>query len=149
MEDIRWLKLMLQQELDLRPPTLAKIDKNTILIRDKKGLPIAHAALSNRWRGYEINSVVVDPKERGKGLTHELLEHCDRAPLFAYTRSAHLQNSLIKAGFMPKRSPGLIALLNLAITRAGVFLWMLINLEFRRLFHTTRHLLDYKLFVRS
>jgi len=47
MEDIVWLKQMFRQELDLRPPSLAKIGENSILIHDEEGSPTAHAALSN------------------------------------------------------------------------------------------------------
>ena len=148
MEDIVWLKQMFRQELDLRPPSLAKIGENSILIHDEAGSPIAHATLSNRWSSFEINSVVVDPNHRGRGLTHKLLEQCGGGPLFSYTRDVRLQSTLLKAGFERRRYPGLLPLLNIGISRIAMFCWMIFALEFRRVFHHFRNLLNYKLFMR-
>ena len=148
MEDIVWLKQMFRQELDLRPPSLAKIGENSILIHDEAGSPIAHAALSNRWSSSEINSVVVDPNHRGRGLTHKLLEQFGKGRLFAYTRDVRLQSTLFKAGFERRLYPGLLTLLNIGISRITMFFWMVVSLEFRRIYHQFRHLLNYKLFIR-
>ena len=35
-DDLAWLKSMMKQELDLRPPTLARIGKNSIIIRSNQ-----------------------------------------------------------------------------------------------------------------
>ena len=94
-----WLKEMLRRELDLRPPSLAKINENSIIIKDNNNHPIAYAIRSNRWAGFEINSFVIDPAHRGKGLSHKLLEKCGNGRLFAYTRDIRLQSTLGKAGF--------------------------------------------------
>ena len=147
MEDIVWLKQMFRQELDLRPPSLAKIGENSIFIHDESGSPIAHAALSNRWGNFEINSVVVDPDHRGKGLTHILLEQCGGGPLFSYTRDIRFQSTLLKAGFERRIYPGLLPLLNIGVSRIAMFCWMILALEFRRIFHHFRHLFNYKLFM--
>ena len=148
MEDIAWLKQMFRQELDLRPPSLAKIGENSILMHDESGIPIAHAALSNRWGNFEINSVVVDPNHRGRGLTHKLLKQCGGESLFSYTRDVRLQSTLLKAGFERRLYPGLLPLLNIGISRIAMLFWMMFTLEFRRIFHQFRHLLNYKLFIR-
>ena len=148
MEDIAWLKQMFRQELDLRPPSLAKIGENSILMHDESGIPIAHAALSNRWGNFEINSVVVDPNHRGRGLTHKLLKQCGGESLFCYTRDVRLQSTLLKAGFERRLYPGLLPLLNIGISRIAMLFWMMFTLEFRRIFHQFRHLLNYKLFIR-
>ncbi len=73
MDVIVWLKEMFRRELDLRPPSLAKINEKSVIIYDNDNIPIAHAIRTNRWEGFEINSLVVDPNHRGKGISHKLL----------------------------------------------------------------------------
>ena len=70
-DDLAWLKSMMKQELDLRPPSLARIGKNSIIIRSESGKPVGHVIVSNRWQGFEINSLLVDPAHRGKGRSHK------------------------------------------------------------------------------
>ena len=149
MESLDWLKKMFLQELDLRPPSLAKINENTIFISDEEGNPIAHAIKSNRWNGYEINSFVIDPAHRGKGMSHELLKLCGSGRLFAYTRDVRLQSALGTAGFKRSAMPGLLAILNMFIGRLAMVFWMVLSLEFRRLLHQLIHLPKYKLYTRE
>tara|TARA_B100000282_G_scaffold154761_1_gene111420 strand:+ start:789 stop:1238 length:450 start_codon:yes stop_codon:yes gene_type:complete len=149
MDDIKWLREMLRQELDLMAPSLARIGKNTVIIKDEIDRPIAHARLSARWDGHEINAFVIDPANRGKGISHELLNRCGGGRLFAYTRDARLQSALMTAGFERMRTPGLVALLGVMAARANSVLWMVILLEFRRLKHQLINLFNYKLFVRE
>ena len=59
MDDVKWLKEMLRRELDLMAPSLARIGKNSVIIKDEIDRPIAHARLSDRWNGHEINSFAV------------------------------------------------------------------------------------------
>ena len=106
IDAIVWLKEMFRHELDLRPPSLARINDKSIIIYDDEDKPIAHAIKTNRWKGFEINSLVVDPTHRGKGISHKLLEKCGNGRLFAYTRDARLQSALEKAGFERSTTPG-------------------------------------------
>ena len=140
---------MFRQELDLRPPSLARINKKSIIIYDDDGKPIAHAIRTDRWKGFEINSLVVDPTHRGKGISHELLEKCGEGRLFAYTRDARLQSVLEKAGFERSTTPGFLSSLNLLISRLGMVSWMIFSLEFKRILHKLKHITDYKLYVRE
>ena len=149
MDAIIWLKEMFRQELDLRPPSLARINKKTIIIYDGDDNPIAHAIKTNRWRGFEINSLVVDPTHRGKGISHKLLEKCGNGHLFAYTRDARLQSVLEKAGFERSITPGFLSSLNVLISRLGMVSWMIFSLEFKRILHQLKHIRDYKLYVRE
>ena len=149
MDAIIWLKEMFRQELDLRPPSLARINKKTIIIYDGDDNPIAHAIKTNRWRGFEINSLVVDPTHRGKGISHKLLEKCGNGRLFAYTRDARLQSVLEKAGFERSITPGFLSSLNVLISRLGMVSWMIFSLEFKRIQHQLKHIRDYKLYVRE
>ena len=149
MDAIIWLKEMFRQELDLRPPSLARINKKTIIIYDGDDNPIAHAIKTNRWRGFEINSLVVDPTHRGKGISHKLLEKCGNGRLFAYTRDARLQSVLEKAGFERSITPGFLSSLNVLISRLGMVSWMIFLLEFKRILHQLKHIRDYKLYVRE
>lgn len=148
MKDVVWLKQMFRQELDLRPPSLAKIGENSILIHDKSESLIAHASLSKRWRSSEISSVVIDPDHRKKGLTHKLVEQFGEGRLFSYTRNKRLQSTFLKAGFEQRQYPGIVILFNIVISRIAMFIWMIVTLEFRRIIHQLRHLLNYKLFIR-
>lgn len=149
IDAIIWLKEMFRQELDLRPPSLAKIDEKSIIIYDGDDNPIAHAIKTNRWKGFEINSLVVDPTHRGKGISHKLLEKCGNGRLFAYTRDARLKSVLKKAGFERSTTPGFLSSLNLLISRLGIASWMIFSLEFKRIIHQLKHIRDYKLYVRE
>jgi GNAT superfamily N-acetyltransferase len=149
MGDLPWLKSMFKRELDLRPPSLARIGKNSIFIRDDMGNPIAHATISNRWQGCEINSVVVDSEQRGKGLSHKLLEILGQGRVFAYTRDSRLRSALLKAGFKRALYPGILATLNMIIGRTAMMIWMIITLEFKRIFHQFKNMFSYKLYIRQ
>ena len=146
--DLSWLKSMMKNELDLRPPSLARANQTSKVIRDEQGNPIAHVAISNRWQGSEINSLVVDPAHRGKGLSHQLLSKAMGARLFCYTRDERLQSALTKAGYKRAKFPGVPASLNLLITRTVIFTWMLLTLDFKRIFHQIKHLPNYKLYIK-
>ena len=148
VNDLSWLKNMMKNELDLRPAFLSRIGRNSIFIRNDSGLPIAHATLTNRWQGLEINTVLVDTGYRGEGFSHKLLNEINYKRLFCYTRSPQLQSALIKAGYSRRSFPGLLAAVNLLITRSAIFAWMLLTLDFKRIFHQVRHLPNYKLYMK-
>ena len=139
---------MMKNELDLRPPSLIKTNQTSKVIRDEQGKPVAHVALTNRWQGTEINSLVVDPAHRGKGLSHKLLARAIDANLLCYTRDKKLQSALTKAGYKRAKFPGIVASLNLMLTRTAIFAWMLFTLDFKRIFQQIRHLPNYKLYMK-
>ena len=149
MDVIVWLKEMFRRELDLRPPSLAKINEKSVISDDNDNIPIAHAIRTNRWDGFEINSLVVDPNHRGKGISHKLLEKCGTGRLFAYTRDVRLQSALEKAGFERSATPGFLSSLNVLISRLAMISWMILSLEFKRIMHQLKHIRDYKLYVRE
>ena len=149
VSDLSWIKSMMKNELDLRPPSLIRTTGNSKIIRDEQENPIAHVAITNRWQGSEINSLVVDPSHRGKGLSHELIAKVVDYRVLCYTRDARLQSALIKAGFKRAIFPGTIACLNLLLTRTAIFSWMLLTLDFKRIFHQIRHLPNYKLYTKT
>ena len=149
MDAIIWLKEMFRQELDLRPPSLARINQKSIIMYDDDNNPIGHAIRTNRWKGFEINSFVVDPTHRGKGISHKLIEKCGSGRLFAYTRDPRLQSALEKAGFERSTTPGFLSSLNLVISRLGMVSWMILSLEFKRILHQMKNIRDYKLYVRE
>ena len=146
--DLSWLKSMMKNELDLRPPSLVRKNQTSKVIRDEQGNPVAHVAITNRWQGSEINSLVVDPAHRGKGLSHQLLSRAMGRRLFCYTRDERLQSALTKAGYKRAKFPGVAASLNLLITRTAIFAWMILALDFKRIFHQIRHLPNYKLYIK-
>ena len=146
-DDLAWIKSMMKQELDLRPPSLARLGKNSIIIRNKSGKPTGHVTLSNRWQGYEINSLFIDTAHRGEGLSHVLLSEIKHNRVFCYTRDFRLQSALVKAGYSRALSPGFVATMNLILTRTAMFAWMLLTLDFKRIFHQIRHLSKYKLYM--
>ena len=148
-DDLAWLKSMMKQELDLRPPSLARIGKNSIIIRSESGKPVGHVIVSNRWQGFEINSLLVDPAHRGKGLSHKLLDQIEQSRVFCYTRDARLQSALVKAGYSRSRFPGVIATLNLILTRTAMVAWMLTTLDIKRFLHQIRHFPKYQLFIKK
>lgn len=147
--DSLWLKSMMKNELDLRPPSLASTSKASKIIRDGQENPIAHVAITNRWQGFEINSLVVDPAHRGRGLSYELLSKATDRRLFCYTRDERLQSALTKTGYKRAIFPGVIASVNLFVTRTAIFVWMLLTLDFKRILHQVRHLPNYKLYMKT
>ena len=149
MDEIKWLRRMLRRELDLMAPYLARIGKKNVVIKDENDGLIAHARLSDRLNGHEINTFVIDPEHRGKGLSHEVLERCGGGRLFAYTRDARLRSALLRAGFERRSTPGPVALLSVMVARASSVFWMVVLLEFRRLHHQLVNLFRYELFVRE
>ena len=146
--DLSWLKSMMKNELDLRPSSLVRTNQTSKIIRDEHGNPIAHVAVSYRWQGSEINSLFVDPAHRGKGLSHQLLARAIGARLFCYTRDERLQSALTKAGYKRAKFPGFAATANLLLTRSAIFSWMILTLDFKRIFHQIRHLPNYKLYMK-
>jgi len=148
-DDLAWVKSMMNQELDLRPPSLARLSKHSIIIRNESGKPTGHVTLSNRWQGYEINSLFVDPAHRGEGISHTLLSEIKQSRVFCYTRDSRLQSALVKAGFTRARFPGFVASMNLILTRSTMFAWMLLTLDFKRIFHQMRNLSSYRLFMKN
>ena len=100
-DDLAWLKSMMKQELDLRPPSLALLGKNSTIVRNESGKPTGHVTLSNRWQGYEINKrfLFVDPAHRGEGISHVLLSEIKQSRVFCYTRDSRLQSALVKADY--------------------------------------------------
>tara|TARA_B100001079_G_C16175737_1_gene410558 strand:- start:167 stop:640 length:474 start_codon:yes stop_codon:yes gene_type:complete len=149
LDNLHWLKSMVSKELDLRPPSLVRIDRNSIIIHDESGMPIAHATVTNRWQGREINTFLVDPDHRGKGLSHKLLSKINEGRVFCYTRNSRLQSALKKAGYSRSLFPGIIATLTLAITRTGLLIWMIVTLDFKRIFHQIINLPKYKLYMKK
>ena len=149
VEDLSWLKSRMKQELDLRPPSLARLGKNSVIIRNDSGKPVGHVALSNRWQGEEINTLFVDPAHRGQGMSHVLLSKIERSRVFCYTRDSRLQSALVKAGYSRALFPGFIATLNLILTRTAMISWMLLTFDLKRFFHQIRHLPRYKLYMKK
>ena len=140
---------MASQELDLRPPSLVRIDRNSTIIHDESGIAIAHTTVTNRWQGKEINTFLVDPNHRSKGLSHKLLSKINEGRVFCYTRNPRLQSALEKAGYSRSIFPGIIATLNLAITRTGLLIWMLATFDLKRIFHQIINLPKYKLYMKK
>ena len=148
-DDLAWVKSMMKQELDLRPPSLARLGENSIIVRNELGMPTGHVTLSNRWQGYEINSLFVDPAHQGKGISHVLLNKIEQSRVFCYTRDSRLQSALVKAGYSRAKFPGFVATMNLILTRTAMFTWMLLTLDFKRIIHQIRHLSKYKLYMKA
>ena len=143
------VKSMMKQELDLRPPSLARLGENCIIVRNELGKPTGHVTLSNRWQGYEINSLFVDPAHQGKGISHVLLSEIKQSRVFCYTRDSRLQSALVKAGYSSAKFPGFVATMNLILTRTAMFTWMLLTLDFKRMTHQIKHLPKYKLYIKK
>ena len=148
-DGLAWVKSMMKQELDLRPPSLARLGENCIIVRNELGKPTGHVTLSNRWQGYEINSLFVDPAHQGKGISHVLLSEIKQSRVFCYTRDPRLESALVKAGYSSAKFPGFVATMNLILTRIAMFAWMLLALDFKRIIHQIKHLPKYKLYIKK
>ena len=123
-ENAIWLTSMIREELDLWG-TLKEVSAirgwrrlPRILLHDLNGL-FGHAALARLGSSIELRTVVLDPRVRGQGRSHELVEQAisrwyqdallhrvsppleplSRRPLISWTRSAGLAAAYHRAGF--------------------------------------------------
>lgn len=141
-----WLKSMISTELDLLYPS-KKADNQFIF--DHNGWAVAFSSLSSRSGGFsELTTVVVDPKERGKGISQKIVERC-RGPTLVYTRHPALAKTLLRNGFSKKSWAGLSLSISVGLNRVGKFAYMLRTLQFRRMFHMATHLFAYKLYIKK
>ncbi|DAC26027.1 MAG TPA: hypothetical protein D7H85_03520 [Candidatus Poseidoniales archaeon] len=123
-ENSTWLVSMIREELDLWGP-LKEVSAvrgwnrhPRILLHDLHGL-FGHATLDRLGPSIELRTVVLDPRVRGQGRSHELVEQAisrwyqdallhrlspplepsSRRPLISWTRNAALAATYHRAGF--------------------------------------------------
>tara|TARA_B100002052_G_scaffold170865_1_gene155548 strand:- start:382 stop:1116 length:735 start_codon:yes stop_codon:yes gene_type:complete len=123
-KEAEWLVSMIYEELDIWGPLKKSVAIRSwrrhprILLHDKVGL-FGHAVLDRLGPSIELRTVVLDPRVRGQGRSHELveqavsrwyqdallhrvtppLESSSRSPLISWTRSAALAATYHRAGF--------------------------------------------------
>ena len=123
-KDAIWLVSMIRKEMDIWGPLKEIVAVRRwrrhprILLHDRNGL-FGHAVLDRLGPSIELRTVVLDPRVRGQGRSHELveqavsrwyqdalihrttppLESSARRPLVSWTRSAALAATYHRAGF--------------------------------------------------
>ena len=156
--DAEWLISMLSTEYDLRPPrSMAAEAKylsnpNSVLLHDKAGIAIGHAALIRLGSDLELVCVVIAPEKRGTGLSHHLIQEVltkrsGRGRVLCWTRSRSLASTLLVAGFKRRSWPGFTMALRVLADRTRRVLRQVFGLHFGRLWHQTLHLGQYNLYV--
>ena len=157
-EDAEWLISMLSSEIDLRPPfsierELIHLSKDsTLLLSNQGGVAVGHAAIRKLGGDLEIITVVVDPSQRGRGISRKLIReliesHAHGLRVHCWTRSHALSKVLLDHGFSRRLWPGLtVSFWSIYYGFIRVFT-QLIRFELRRTLHQIIHLRNYKLYI--
>ncbi len=141
MEDVKWLKSMLANELEVRPPTSDKKEAKYLagnclkLYREDK--LIAYAEMRKVGSHTEISTVLVDEKLRGQGIGKELIkksvEKIESGKILCCTKNPVMAKILQERGFNSIGWPGFSTAMVLALNTFARLLSMLIRFEFKRI----------------
>ena len=154
MQDAQWLREMLSQELEVRPPRSLKSEQRflsgNVAILRSDGFIIGYTDIRDYGKTAEITTFIIDPRFRGQGNAKKLiLKAIDITPhkiILSCTKNPKMAATLEGCGFEITHWPGLkeyILLTNNTIKR--VFS-MLFRLEFKRLWVQAKGFTKYKIY---
>lgn len=154
MQDAMWLRKMLTQELEVRPPRSIKAEQkllagNVVLLRSEGNL-IGYTDLRDYGRSIEITTFIIDPQYRGQGNAKKLLtKSLEKYPHKIYlscTKNPKMAAALEDCGFEITHWPGLIEYTLLTINTIKRVFSMLFRLEFKRLWVQAMGFMKYKIY---
>ena len=154
MEDAVWLRQMLSQELEVRPPRSLKaeqkfLDRNVATLRTD-GKIIGYTYIRNYGKTAEITTFIIDPKFRGKGNAKKLvlraIEMSPQKTILSCTKNPKMANVLEDCGFEITHWPGLKEYILLTIHTIKRIFSMLFRLEFKRLWIQAKGFMKYKIY---
>lgn len=152
MEDVRWLKSMLRDELEVRPPSNDKKEArflagNCVKIY-KNNKIIAYAEMRKVGNHTEISTVLVDSKYRGRGIGKELIEMAIKEiknnKILCCTKNPAMANVLQKLNFDSIGWPGLSTATILTFNTFARLVSMLIRFEFKRIWRQGKGIHKYE-----
>ena len=154
MEDVEWLKSMLSEEREVRPPSNRKkeqryLNGNCVKLYDNSQI-IAYAETRKVGSHIEISTVLVDPKYRNKGYAKQLikkaLEDIDHDKILCCTKNPAMAGVLDSLGFKITKWPGFWTYFVLSINTIRRLFSMLVRLDFKRIWHQGKGIHKYDQF---
>ena len=154
MEDAVWLREMLSQELEVRPPRSLKAEQKflagNIATLRQDGQIIGYTDIRNYGKTAEITTFIIDPKYRGKGNAKKLvlraIEMSPQKIILSCTKNPKMANVLEDCGFEITHWPGLKEYILLTINTIKRIFSMLFRLEFKRLWIQAKGFMKYKIY---
>jgi GNAT superfamily N-acetyltransferase len=154
MQDAQWLREMLSQELEVRPPHSLKREQrllsgNVATLRNDGSL-IGYTDIRDYGKAAEITTFIIDPKFRGKGNAKKLIlkaiEITPHKIILSCTKNPKMAAALKSCGFEMTHWPGLKEYILLTINTIKRIFSMLFRLEFKRLWVQAKGFTKYKIY---
>ena len=154
MQDAQWLREMLSQELEVRPPRSLKAEQkylssNIITLRIDGSL-IGYTDIRDYGKAAEITTFIIDPKFRGKGNAKKLvlkaIEITPHKIILSCTKNPKMAAVLESCGFEITHWPGLKEYILLTINTIKRVFSMIFRLEFKRLWVQAKGFTKYKIY---
>jgi len=154
MQDAQWLREMLSQELEVRPPHGLKREQrllsgNVATLRNDGSL-IGYTNIKNYGKTAEITAFIIDPEFRGKGnakkLIQKVIELTPHKMILSCTRNPKMAAALQGCGFEITYWPGLKAYIFLTINSIKRVFSILFRLQFKRLWVQVKGFTKYKIY---
>ena len=154
MQDAQWLREMLSQELEVRPPRSLKAEQrflsgNVVTLRID-GYLIGYTDIRDYGNAAEITTFIIDPKFRGKGNAKKLIlkaiEITPHKIILSCTKNPKMAAALEGCGFKITHWPGLKEYILLTINTIKRVFSMIFRLEFKRLWVQAKGFTKYKIY---
>lgn len=154
MQDAQWLRKMLSQELEVRPPRSLKSEQRflsgNIATLRSDGFIIGYTDIRDYGKTAEITTFIIDPRFRGQGNAKKLiLKAIDITPhkiILSCTKNPKMAATLEGCGFEITHWPGLKEYILLTINTIKRVFSMLFRLEFKRLWVQAKGFTKYKIY---
>ena len=154
MQDAQWLRKMLSQELEVRPPRSLKSEQRflsgNIATLRSDGFIIGYTDIRDYGKTAEITTFLIDPKFRGKGNAKKLvlkaIEITPHKIILSCTKNPKMASALEGCGFEIIHWPGLKEYILLTINTIKRVFSMLFRLEFKRLWVQAKGFTKYKIY---
>jgi len=154
MQDAQWLRKMLSQELEVRPPRSLKSEQRflsgNIATLRSDGFIIGYTDIRDYGKTAEITTFIIDPRFRGQGNAKKLiLKAIDITPhkiILSCTKNPKMAATLEGCGFEIIHWPGLKEYILLTINTIKRVFSMLFRLEFKRLWVQAKGFTKYKIY---
>lgn len=154
MQDAQWLRKMLSQELEVRPPRSLKSEQRflsgNIATLRSDGFIIGYTDIRDYGKTAEITTFIIDPRFRGQGNAKKLiLKAIDITPhkiILSCTKNPKMAATLEGCGFEITHWPGLKEYILLTINTIKRVFSMLFRLEFKRLWVQAKGFTKYNIY---
>ena len=154
MEDVDWLRSMLSNEREVRPPRSKKseqrfLERNCVKLYDNDRI-VAYAEMHRVGSHVEISTVLVDHEYRNKGfgkrLVKQMMGEINHHKILCCTKNPAMAKVLHSLGFKKTKWPGIWTNFILCINIIRRFISMLIRFDFARIWQQGKGIHRYSLF---